>query len=153
MADVVTPAVRSRMMAGIRSKNTKPELLVRKELHRLGFRYRLHAKDIPGSPDFVLPRYRVAFFVNGCFWHGHNCHLFKLPSTRAKFWKTKIERNVQRDLEVKNQLAEKDWRRVVVWECALKGKMKLELNQLLSAIASCVTNDECNREFSGYRER
>src|SRR5215813_7107073 len=109
MADVVSPAVRSRMMAGIRSTNTKPELFLRSGLHRAGFRFRLHAKEVPGKPDVVFPRYGAAIFVNGCFWHRHDCHLFKMPSTRPEFWRQKIERNVQRDAVVRQQLGDAGW--------------------------------------------
>lgn len=93
MADVVDRKTRSRMMAGISTKNTKPELVVRRLLHRMGFRFRLHHKDLPGKPDLVLPSYDVAVLVNGCFWHGHECHLFKWPKTNTQFWKKKINGN------------------------------------------------------------
>jgi len=85
MVDIVDTATRSKMMAGITSKNTKPEILIRKSLHSLGYRYRLHQKGLPGKPDMVLPKYHSVIFINGCFWHGHNCHLFKMPTTRKEF--------------------------------------------------------------------
>ena len=94
------------MMAGIRSTNTRPELAIRKALHAAGFRYRLHPRDVPGKPDMAFARYRAAVFVNGCFWHGHDCPLFRLPDTRRDFWTAKIERNRQRDAEVRQQLHE-----------------------------------------------
>ncbi len=100
MPDIVAPAVRSRMMAGIRGRNTKPEIFIRKALHARGFRYRLHPRAVPGVPDFTLPRWRAAVFVHGCFWHGHDCPLFRLPGTRPDFWLAKIERNRARDAEV-----------------------------------------------------
>ena len=93
MPDIVDSATRSRMMAGIRSTNTRPELAIRKALHAAGFRYRLHPRDVPGKPDMAFARYRAAVFVNGCFWHGHDCPLFRLPDTRREFWSAKIERN------------------------------------------------------------
>jgi len=121
MADVVDPATRSRMMSGIRGKNTRPEMTVRRLLHTSGFRYRLHAKDLPGKPDIVLPKYRVVIFVHGCFWHGHHCHLFKVPQTRMGFWMTKINGNIRRDAVAMHKLLDAGWRVAIVWECALKG--------------------------------
>ncbi|GAK46717.1 DNA mismatch endonuclease vsr [Tepidicaulis marinus] len=122
MADIVTTEVRSRMMSGIRGKNTKPELAVRKALHRLGFRYRLHDRSLPGKPDLVFPKYRAVIFVHGCFWHGHDCHLFKWPKTRQEFWRNKIEKNRSNDARAIAELEEQGWRVAVIWECALKGK-------------------------------
>ena len=101
MVDVVDSATRSRMMAGIRSKSTQPELTIRKALHAQGFRYRLHPGNVPGHPDIALPRYRAAVFVNGCFWHGHDCQLFHFPATRPEFWREKIARNRLRDARVR----------------------------------------------------
>jgi DNA mismatch endonuclease (patch repair protein) len=120
LADVVDPATRSRMMSGIRGKNTKPELLIRKALHARGFRYRLHC-DLPGKPDICLPKHRAVIFVHGCFWHGHECHLFKWPATRPEFWRAKIGRNREVDRAAERRLAVDGWRVAVVWECALKG--------------------------------
>lgn len=97
MADTVPPDVRSRMMAGIKAKDTKPELIIRRGLHAMGFRFRLHAKGLPGKPDLVLRKYRAVIFVNGCFWHGHECVLFKWPKSRADFWREKINRNRHND--------------------------------------------------------
>lgn len=124
MTDVVDKVTRSRMMSGIRGKNTKPELLVRKALHERGFRYRLHATDLAGKPDLVFPKYRAVIFVHGCYWHGHNCHLFKLPSTNVEFWTDKIENNKLRDAKNINTLVSAGWRVLVLWECALRGKMQ-----------------------------
>ena len=126
MADIVSPAKRSRMMAGIKGKNTKPEIQIRKMLHKRGFRFRLHRKDLPGRPDIVLPKYNSVIFVNGCFWHGHDdCKLFRYPKSRTEFWKTKIEGNKRRDEEKLAKLRP-DWRVIVIWECAVKGSQKLE---------------------------
>ncbi len=133
MADVVDPATRSRMMSGIRGKNTKPELLIRKALHARGFRYRLHC-DLPGKPDICLPKHRAVIFVHGCFWHGHGCHLFKWPATRPEFWRAKIGRNQQRDHIVKAGLIDLGWRHLDVWECALRGRGALELNVLMGRV-------------------
>lgn len=120
MADVVSPEKRSQIMAGIRAKNTKPELALRQAMHRLGFRYRLHAKYLPGRPDIVLPKYRAVVLVHGCFWHGHGCRLFKLPSTRVEFWSQKIERNRANDALATSRLLSSGWRVAVVWECSIR---------------------------------
>jgi DNA mismatch endonuclease (patch repair protein) len=110
------------MMAGIKGKNTKPELLLRKALHRRGFRYTLHSKSLPGRPDIVFPSRKAVIFVHGCFWHGHDCRFFRTPSTRPEFWERKIANNQLRDTHVASRLKESGWRRLVVWECALRGK-------------------------------
>ncbi|WP_028656621.1 very short patch repair endonuclease [Nocardioides sp. J54] len=121
MPDVVSPEVRSRMMAGIRGKDTKPELLLRKALHRDGFRYRLHARNLPGRPDMVFPRYKAAVFVHGCFWHGHEgCSYFKVPATRREFWEAKFAANRERDARRRLELEEAGWRTAVIWECATR---------------------------------
>ena len=133
MADVVDPATRSRMMSGIRGKNTKPELLIRKALHARGFRYRIHCKDLPGNPDICLPKHRAIIFVHGCFWHGHGCHLFKWPKTRPEFWRTKIRRNQAVDAAAEAALAETGWRVAVVWECALKGTDRWPMAKVIDA--------------------
>ncbi len=125
MADVVTAAVRSRMMAGIGGKNTKLELLLRKGLHAQGYRFRVHRRDLPGTPDVVLPRYRATLFAHGCFWHGHDCHLFKVPGTRTDFWLAKIARNREVDRRAQVALSLAGWRWGIVWECALKGRARL----------------------------
>lgn len=138
MTDVVDSATRSRMMSGIRGKDTKPEWLVRKGLHALGFRYRLHAKELPGRPDLVLPKYQVAIFVHGCFWHGHDCHLFKWPGTRQEFWRQKIEGNVARDARATRALIGMGWRVATVWECGLRyqGGPEAAVQQLSAWLAS-----------------
>jgi DNA mismatch endonuclease (patch repair protein) len=136
LPDVVDSATRSRMMSGIRSKNTDPELQMRRALHRAGFRYRLHAKDVPGRPDMVFPKYRAAVFINGCFWHGHDCSLFKMPGTRRDFWAAKIGRNRQRDAEVRVLLAERGWRCVTVWECATRGRGRIGLEETVRRLVA-----------------
>ena len=110
MVDIVDSATRSRMMSGIRGRNTKPEVLIRSLLHRQGFRFRLDARDLPGRPDIVLPRYRAVVLVHGCFWHGHDCHLFKWPQTRPEFWREKIGRNRSNDDKVRAALLAGGWR-------------------------------------------
>lgn len=107
-------------MAAVRAKDTKPEMTIRRGLHALGYRYLLHVKDLPGKPDLVFPKYNLVLFVNGCFWHGHNCSMFKWPMSRETFWKQKISGNVQRDISNERKLAEQGWRIGVVWECAIR---------------------------------
>jgi DNA mismatch endonuclease, patch repair protein len=107
-------------MRAIRSKNTRPEIFVRKALHAAGFRYRLHSKNLPGKPDIVLPKYRIVIFVQGCFWHGHDCKYFKVPKTRAEFWGNKITENKSRDKINIDKLTESGWQVLLVWECATK---------------------------------
>ncbi|MDP3803405.1 very short patch repair endonuclease [Brevundimonas sp.] len=140
MADVVDPATRSRMMSGIRGKNTKPELLIRKALHARGFRYRLHC-DLPGKPDICLPKHRAVILVHGCFWHGHGCHLFKWPSTRPEFWRGKIERNREVDCVAEERLSAAGWRVATIWECALKGKSRLALDDVVQRCADWLISD------------
>lgn len=130
MVDVHSPESRSKNMRAIRGKNTIPELTLRKLLFARGFRFRLHTKTLPGNPDVVLPKYRVAIFVQGCFWHGHNCYLFKLPTSRREFWRTKISENRQRDLRDSQALLSQGWRVLYVWECALKGRLKWNADEL-----------------------
>lgn len=125
MPDVVSKQKRSEMMAGIWGKNTKPEIVVRKGLHALGFRFRIHDRKLPGKPDLVLPKYNAAIFVHGCFWHGHDCHLFKWPQSRTDFWREKILGNRANDEKALDALEKAGWRVLVIWECALKGKEKL----------------------------
>jgi DNA mismatch endonuclease (patch repair protein) len=125
MVDVVSAEVRSRMMAGIRGRNTQPERLLRRELHACGFRFRLHRKELPGSPDLVFPRYHAALFVHGCFWHRHaGCRYASTPATRADFWQRKFDTNVARDKRVQDDLTALGWRVAVVWECALRKGVK-----------------------------
>lgn len=113
-------------MAGIQSKNTKPETLIRKALHARGFRYSLHPKRLPGKPDIVMPKWRVVIFVHGCFWHLHGCRLSKLPTSNASFWQRKLTGNQLRDVQVKRELGSLGWRTAIVWECATRGKAALE---------------------------
>lgn len=121
MTDVVDAPTRSRMMSGIRGKDTKPERLVRRALFKAGFRFRLHRRDLPGIPDVVLPGRGVAVFVHGCFWHMHpGCPNARLPATRPEFWREKLSRNVDRDRAAKASLAAAGWRVLTVWECATR---------------------------------
>ena len=130
--DIVDSATRSRMMTGIQSKNTKPELLVRRYLHAHGFRYRLHVRELLGSPDLVLPKYRVAIFVHGCFWHQHTgCRYATQPASNSERWRAKFQSNVERDGKNLAGLHAAGWRVLVVWECELK-REPLERLQLLA---------------------
>jgi len=136
MTDVHTPEQRARNMRAIKGRDTKPELLLRRALHARGLRYRLHRKDLPGRPDIVFPRHKVCVFVNGCFWHGHDCDLFKQPRTRTDVWMTKIETNRKRDAAATQSLVARGWRVLTVWECALKGPKQVPFDALLS---ECIT--------------
>jgi len=121
MADRVTPHQRHKNMAAIHGKNTKPEMVVRQWLWRHGYRYRLNLPRLPGKPDIVMRKYRTCIFVNGCFWHGHEgCRYYTVPKTNTEFWVNKVERNKERDIEVKKQLASMGWHTVTIWECELK---------------------------------
>jgi len=125
MVDIVDSITRSRMMSGIKGRNTKPELLIRSLLHKKGFRFRLHVKDLQGKPDIVLPKYRAILFIHGCFWHGHeNCRLFKLPNTRTEFWQNKIFRNQVNDSKAQELLLAAGWRVGTIWECATRKSKK-----------------------------
>lgn len=123
MADNHTKEARSRNMSHIRSKDTKPEELVRKYLFSKGFRYRKNVRDLSGCPDIVLPKYKTVVFVNGCFWHKHNCGRFRWPSSNTEYWTSKITKNVERDAENMKQLQEQGWRVLIVWECELKKQL------------------------------
>lgn len=149
MADIVPPDVRSRMMSGIRGTNTKPELILRSGLHRAGFRFRLHDKRLPGKPDMVFPRWRAVLFAHGCFWHGHDCHLFRWPKTREEFWQAKIARNREVDARTDAQLREAGWRRGIVWECALKGRERLPIEDVIARCAAWLRSDSPELEIRG----
>lgn len=144
MTDVVSSEKRSQMMSGIRSKDTQPEMIVRRALHARGFRYRLHVKDLPGKPDLVFPRYRSVVMVHGCFWHGHNCHLFKVPGTRTEFWLGKIERNRKRDAEVRAALHALGWRVLEVWECELRAARRDDYVPVVERIAVWLSSSSFN---------
>ena len=136
MADTLTPAERSERMGRVRAKDTKPEMVVRRLIHRMGFRYRLHVRELPGCPDLVFPRFRKVLFVHGCFWHRHpesTCKLARLPKSRLDFWRPKLEGNRLRDIENQGALLALGWRFMVIWECeigdvqALGNKIKMFL--------------------------
>ena len=149
MTDVHSKRVRSKNMAAIRSKNTKPELIIRKALFSKGFRYKLHDKNLPGKPDLVFPKYKSVIFVHGCFWHMHECHLFKWPSTRPEFWKKKITRNKDVDKRNIKKLKRDGWYILTVWECALKGRGKLVLDDAIENIAEWLESGEIDKVIKG----
>lgn len=120
MADPLSKEQRSRVMSRVKNKDTKPEVRVRSMLHQMGYRFRLHLRDLPGAPDIVLPRHRKAVFVHGCFWHSHDCPRGKRPSTRTEFWNAKLDRNVERDRTNRESLENQGWQVLTVWECELK---------------------------------
>lgn len=128
-------------MSAIRSKNTKPELLIRQILHAAGFRFRLHRKDLPGKPDIVLPKYRAVILIHGCFWHGHACHMFKVPASRTEFWLEKIGSNQKRDLRDVGKLVDAGWRVLTIWECAIKGSQRLDIEILNQKIATWIRSE------------
>lgn len=149
MADIVSSEKRSLMMAGIKGKNTKPELVIRSGLHALGFRYRIHVKTLPGKPDLVFPKYKAALFIHGCFWHGHGCHLFKWPSSRIDFWTTKINRNKEIDQISVEKLQTAGWRVGTVWECSLKGKTRLPLADVIEKCGQWILSEQDTLEIKG----
>lgn len=139
MSDVMTPEQRSRCMAAVKGKDTKPEMIVRKYLFSRGLRFRVQVRKLPGTPDIVLPKYKTAIFVNGCFWHGHEgCKYFRLPKSNVEFWKEKIERNIERDRESMQALLDLGWKIIRVWECELRNKANREdtLNKIYKSITS-----------------
>lgn len=140
MVDVVDELTRSRMMSGIRANDTKPELMIRKALHARGFRYRLHAPDMPGKPDLVFPRYRSVIFIHGCFWHGHSCRYFKWPKTRPEFWVEKIGKNIDRDARQLHSIQASGWRTMVIWECATRSRTAGSLAVLIDRVSDWLVN-------------
>ena len=131
--DVLTPEQRSRCMSRIRSRDTKPEILIRRALFARGYRYRLHDRKLPGRPDIVFPGRRALIMIHGCFWHAHGCHLSAIPATRRAFWENKLRENRARDGRVLNALSLAGWRVLIVWECALRGKDRQDLVAVIDA--------------------
>jgi DNA mismatch endonuclease, patch repair protein len=149
VADVLRPEQRRFNMSRVRSKDTKPELLIRRGLHERGFRFRLHRRDLPGSPDLVFPALNAVIFVNGCFWHGHGCSKSNLPVTRRNFWEAKITSNRVRDARCLRELSEAGWRTLVVWECSLVGPTRLPFNELIDRIAAWLHKDHIAKTGTG----
>lgn len=152
MSDIVSPATRSRMMSGIKAKNTRPEMLVRRLLHSEGYRFRLHRKDLPGTPDIVLSKFKIAIFVHGCFWHSHHgCNFAKVPVTRSEFWAKKLSANAARDKATVEKLNAIGWRVLCIWECATRGSGSID--DLMSDISSWMLGKERSGEISGINVR
>lgn len=149
MPDTVSPQKRSEVMAKVGSKDTRPELVIRRGLHAQGFRYRLHDSKLPGKPDLVFPRYKAVIFVNGCFWHGHGCPRCRLPSSNTEYWNGKIARNVARDKVNRQLLLAEGWRVLTVWECALAGKEKRKLKEVLARASEWLLSTKPHYEISG----
>jgi len=141
------------MMAGIRGKNTKPELAIRSALHRRGFRFRLYRKGLPGKPDLVFPKYRAVIFIHGCFWHGHDCHLFKWPKTHESFWQQKITSNMARDRRQLLSLLGVGWRVATIWECAFKGRTRLSIEAIAERCATWLESNEERMWLIGHEAR
>lgn len=137
-------------MSGIKGRDTKPELMLRRGLHASGFRYRLNVRDLPGRPDIVFPGRRAVLFAHGCFWHGHDCHLFVWPKTREEWWREKIERNRVVDRRAADALKSAGWRVGVVWECALKGKARRPVDAIIEVCAEWLRSDEMSFELRGF---
>lgn len=154
MSDVMNPEQRSRCMSHIKSQNTKPEIIVRKELFKRGFRFRINVTKLPGHPDIVLTKYKTVIFVNGCFWHGHEgCKYFVLPKSNIDFWKSKIERNQKRDIEVQQELAKMGWHCITIWECQLKPNIKDKtLESLDYTLNHIYLTDRCRKEYKHDEE-
>ena len=145
MPDVLTVEQRRLNMSRVRGRDTKPELVIRRGLHARGLRFRLHCKYLPGRPDLVFPKYRAAIFVHGCFWHAHECPMFRWPQTRKEFWQGKISKNLERDRITLSRLKDLGWRVLTIWECALKGPGRLSLDHVLKRCEDFVLDDV--REF------
>ena len=146
--DVLTAAQRQLNMARVRGRDTKPEWQVRRDLHRAGFRYRLHIRALPGRPDLALPRHRTVIFVHGCFWHGHSCRAANLPATRTDFWRAKIDGNRARDVASTKALIQSGWRVFTVWECALRGRARQPLGVLVERLTAWLRSGELRGELA-----
>ncbi|WP_145555313.1 very short patch repair endonuclease [Yersinia canariae] len=147
MADVHSSETRSKNMRAIRTKDTAIEVKLANILNLLGFSYKVQISELPGKPDFVIDDYRAIIFVHGCFWHKHNCHLFKAPATRTGFWLRKIQGNVKRDNDVIKRLTGDGWKVLVVWECALRGKYKLTDNDISARVEEWICSSEVNAQI------
>lgn len=149
MTDVLTPEQRKLNMSRIRSKDTKPEMLIRRGLHARGLRYKLHDRTLQGRPDLAFPKYKTVIFIHGCFWHSHGCNLSKQPATRQDFWMAKLTSNAERDHKAILSLQRAGWRTLVIWECALRGRGRLQLKQVLDAATSFLQGNSIFAEISG----
>ncbi len=149
----MTAAERSTMMARIKGKDTRPELIVRRILHASGFRYRLHVKGIPGRPDIVLRSRKTLVFVNGCFWHGHDCHGTRFPKSNRRFWSAKIKANMARDARNLAECRRLGWRVLIIWECVLRGKKRFSNESLAAEISVWIERDAKRASIKNIRGR
>ncbi|WP_367339801.1 very short patch repair endonuclease [Aminivibrio sp.] len=149
MVDIVSASTRSKLMSGIRSKNTKIEVVLRKALFARGLRYRKNVQTLPGKPDIVVSKWKAVIFINGCFWHMHNCKLFKMPETRRDFWEEKIQGNRARDEKNKEKLLSLGWRIAIVWECALRGKNEQQKAEVADALLLWLSSGDQYLEIDG----
>jgi DNA mismatch endonuclease, patch repair protein len=146
MTDIVNKTTRSRMMAGIKGKNTVPERVLRQAMHKRGFRFRLHAKQLPGHPDLLFPKYKAAVFVHGCFWHRHrNCRYATTPATRTEFWQAKFAANVARDRISMTALINNGWRVAIIWECSLRNSVGIQ--ETAEALSKWLVSDSFQLEL------
>ena len=152
LTDTVNSAKRSQIMSRVRGKDTKPELLIRRELHAKGFRYRLHDRKLPGKPDLVFPKYKSIIFIHGCFWHGHSCHMFRRPSSHTEYWNRKFARNIERDKRNYRYLEDKGWRILTIWECALSGRTRLPLENVIDMASDWLLFKTAHMEIRGHEE-
>jgi DNA mismatch endonuclease (patch repair protein) len=149
MADRITSEVRSRNMAAIKGKDTKPELTVRHALHARGFRFRLHRRDLPGNPDMVFAKHKAVIWVNGCFWHGHDCGAARVPLSRIEYWGPKIERTKARDAAAVEAIDAMGWRSLTIWECALRGKGAMGLESVVEMASRWLAEGRKTSEIPG----
>jgi DNA mismatch endonuclease, patch repair protein len=147
--DTVDKLTRSKIMASVGQKDTGVELLVRKALHRIGLRYRLHVRSLPGSPDLVFPRFRAAVFVHGCYWHFHECHRSSVPQSQHDFWLTKFETNRSRDKKNMRLLIDKGWRVLTIWECAVRGKTAVPTSEIAAAVKAWLDTNQTVGDIEG----
>jgi DNA mismatch endonuclease (patch repair protein) len=136
-------------MSRIRATDTRPEMIIRRGLHALGLRFRLHDRRLPGSPDLVFPGRHALIFVHGCFWHGHSCPLFRLPATRPEFWAAKIARNRERDAAAASAARDQEWRVLTIWECAMRGRGRLPVEDVLAATKHWLQTDMGTADITG----
>ena len=145
--DVLTPEQRRKCMSAVRRENTKPEMMLRSTLHRSGLRYRVHGKKLPGSPDLVFPSFNAVIFVHGCFWHSHGCYKTTVPKTRRTFWEDKLQTNRERDVRSVRSLHEMGWRVMIVWECAVRGKIPLPSSVIADSVKKWLHSSELLTEL------
>lgn len=150
-SDVHSTEVRSYNMSRIRGRDTRPEMAIRRGLHKRGFRFRLQVRDLPGRPDLVFPKWQTALLVHGCFWHGHSCHLFRIPATRPEFWAAKIEKNRVRDSRALAELANSGLRTLILWECAMRGRNRKPEEEVLDRCEIFLKGSAAALEIEGHR--